>query len=132
LLPVQNAGYNGDVDVPGLPPHSSGFAAEYRWITGDYLRTVGVPLLRGRDFLPQELAGAHRVVIINQTLARTLWGDRDPIGWTLKLEESAKVDGLSFTVIGVTQDVRQSGSTFLRAQRFRCHFLQCPTPSPNR
>jgi predicted permease len=109
LLPVQNAGYNGDVDVPGLAPHSSGFFAEYRWITGDYLRTVGVPLLRGRDFLPQELAGAQRAVIINQTMARTLWGDRDPIGWTLKLEESAKVDGLSFTVIGVTQDVRQSG-----------------------
>lgn len=71
LRPVQNVGYNGDVEVPGLPPHSASFFAEYRWVTGDYLRTMGVPQVRGRDFLPEDLSGGHRVVIINQTMART-------------------------------------------------------------
>ncbi len=58
MLPVQAAGYNGDVEVPGLPPHSAGFFAEYRWVTGDYFRTMGIPLLRGRNFLPEELSRA--------------------------------------------------------------------------
>ncbi len=109
MLPIQEAGYNGDVEVPGLPPHSASFFAEYRWITGDYFRTMGIPLIRGRDFLPEELSGARRAVIINQTMARTLWQDRDPVGWTLKLNESDALNGVPYTVIGVAQDVHQSG-----------------------
>ncbi len=42
-------------------------------------------------------------------MARTLWRDRDPIGWTLKLNESEALNGTSYTVIGVAQDVHQSG-----------------------
>jgi len=109
MLPIQNAGYNGDVEIPGLPPHSPSFFAEYRWVTGEYLRTMGIPLVRGRDFLPGELLAGHHVVIVNQTMARTLWANRDPVGWTLKLKESEKLNGVSFTVIGVAQDVHQAG-----------------------
>ncbi|HWF48241.1 MAG TPA: ABC transporter permease [Bryobacteraceae bacterium] len=109
MLPVQQAGYNGDVEVPGLPPHSASFFTEYRWITGDYFRTMGIPLVRGRDFLPEELSGARHAVIINETMARTLWRDRDPVGWTLKLNESKALNSVSYTVIGVAQDVHQSG-----------------------
>ncbi len=109
MLPIQAAGYNGDVEIPGLPPHSAGFFAEYRWVTGDYFRTMRIPLVRGRDFLPEELCGAHRAVIINQTMAHTLWHDRDPVGWTLKLNESEALNGISYTVIGVARDVHQSG-----------------------
>ena len=109
MLPVQESGYNGDVEVPGLPPHSARFFAEYRWVTGDYFRTMGIPLVRGRNFLPEELVGARHTVIINETMARTLWRERDPIGWTLKLNESEALNGASYTVIGVVQDVHQSG-----------------------
>jgi hypothetical protein len=70
---------------------------------------MGIPLVRGRDFLPDELSGGRRVIIINQTMARTLWHDRVPVGWTLKLKESEKLDGISYTVIGVAQDVHQAG-----------------------
>jgi predicted permease len=109
MLPVQAAGYNGDVQVPGLPPHSAGFFAEYRWVTGDYFRTMRIPLVRGRNFLPEELSGARHAVIINETMAHTLWHDRDPVGWTLTLNESEALNGVSFQVIGVAHDVHQSG-----------------------
>jgi len=109
MLPVQATGYNGDVEVPGLPPHSARFFAEYRWVTGDYFRTMGIPLVRGRNFLPEELSGARHAVIINETMARTLWRDRDPVGWTLKLKESEALNGASYSVIGVAHDVHQSG-----------------------
>lgn len=102
MLPIQQSGYNGDVEIPGLPPHPSSFFTEFRWITGDYLRTMGIPLVRGRNFLPEELAGKRPAVIINETMARTLWGDRNPVGWKVNMTPL-------FTVIGVTRDVRQAG-----------------------
>ncbi len=109
MLPVQQAGYNGDVDIPGLPPHSASFFAEYRWITGDYFGPWASRSCADATFLPEELSGARHAVIINQTMAHTLWRDRDPVGWTLKLNESAALNGVAYTVIGVAQDVRQSG-----------------------
>jgi putative ABC transport system permease protein len=104
MLPLQQWGYNGGINVPGLPPPPSSFATEFRWVMGDYLKTMGIPLVRGRNFLPEELSGQRNAVIINQTLARTLWGDRDPIGWSIG---SKGPDGS--IVVGVAQDVRQSG-----------------------
>jgi putative ABC transport system permease protein len=129
LLPIQNAGYNGDVEIPGLPPHSPSFFAEYRWVTGDYLRTMGIPLVRGRDFLPEDLSAGHHVVIVNQTMARTLWGDRDPVGWTLKLKESEKLDGISFTVIGVAQDVHQAGLDIAPRSEMEMPLSTMPDPA---
>jgi putative ABC transport system permease protein len=106
LLPVAEWGMNGNVNVEGMSSYPAGFFAEYRWVTNEYLQTMGIPLLRGRQFLPEELAGKQRAAIINQTMARSLWGGRDPIG--------AHIDMFSpewLTVVGVARDVRQSGVT---------------------
>ncbi len=102
MLPVQSAGYNGDVEVAGLPPHSSSFFAEFRWVTGDYFKTMRIPLVRGRGFLPEEMAGKRKAVVINEAMVRALWDKRDPLGSTILRE-----GGL--TVVGVVGDVRQSG-----------------------
>lgn len=109
LLPIQSMGYNGDVEVSGLPPHSSGFFAEYRWVTGDYFRTMGIPIVGGRAFAEQDLQGAGRPVIINQAMAHALWGSQNPLGSTLQLKESAALNGLMYTVVGIARDVHQSG-----------------------
>jgi len=102
LLPIQQSGYNGSISVPGLPQPPASFIVEYRWISGDYFRTMGIPLTRGRTFLPEETAGKQPAVIINESLARGLWGDRDPIGWPL--DNSATPQ----RVVGITRDIRES------------------------
>jgi putative ABC transport system permease protein len=104
MLPVQNMGFNGDVEVIGLPPHASSFFAEFRWVSGDYFRTMGVPLVRGRAFSPEEIAGKQKAMVISEKMARMLWAERDPIGWKVKFD-----DGELYTVIGIARDVRQSG-----------------------
>ena len=103
-LPVQNYGFNSDVEVEGLPPHSPSFFAENRWITGDYFAAMRIPIVRGRAFLPEEMAGRNHAVIINQTMARQLWKDRNPIGYRVRYSSKDW-----FTVVGVMRDVRQSG-----------------------
>lgn len=104
LMPVEEMGYNGDVVVQGLPPHSNSFFAEYRWIAGDYFRTLHIPILRGRFFVPEETHGKRPAVIINQAMARALWGNRDPLGARIATETPEFA-----TVVGVVGDVRQSG-----------------------
>ncbi len=45
-----------------------------------YFQTMGIPMLRGRDFLDTDSAKAPKVVIVNEALAKTMWPNQDPIG----------------------------------------------------
>jgi len=102
LLPIQGYGYNSTIRIPGLPNPGSSYHVELRWIAGDYFRAMGIPLLRGRTFLPEEAAGKHGAVIVNETMAR-LWAARDPIGWPMDSNPNPA------RVVGIARDVRQSG-----------------------
>jgi hypothetical protein len=94
--------------VDGQPPVSRDAAptAVYRVVTPDYLATMGIPLLRGRHFLPADRQDAPGVTIVNQTLARTFWGNEDPIGRRLQLL-GPPMD-VWLTMIGVAGDVKES------------------------
>jgi predicted permease len=74
---------------------------EWRLVDAGYFRALRIPLLRGRLFESQDGAPLPRVFVISQQLARTLYGDADPIGRRLRLE-----NGASGEVIGVVADVR--------------------------
>jgi predicted permease len=49
----------------------------------DYLRTMGIPLIRGRFFTPQDTIGSPCVAAIDTVFARTYFHDHDPLGQTL-------------------------------------------------
>jgi putative ABC transport system permease protein len=104
MLPVSEWGFNGNVGVEGMQDEHRGFFAEYRWITEDYLRTFRIPLQQGRAFLPEEISGKQKAAIINETMRRQLWGERDPIGAHIRIFSPEWI-----TVVGVSRDVRQSG-----------------------
>ena len=53
-------------------------------VTDGYLETIGVPLLRGRDFARSDDADAPKVVIINETMAQQFWPGEEPIGKRFK------------------------------------------------
>jgi putative ABC transport system permease protein len=55
-------------------------AGGYHAITPGYLRTMAIPLHRGRDFTDADRDGAPDVVLVNEALARRYWPNRDPIG----------------------------------------------------
>jgi predicted permease len=68
-----------------------------------YLGVVGTRLLQGRDFADQDLAGNHRVVIVDVRIARALWPD-GALGQRLALANEQRIS--EFEVIGVTEPVR--------------------------
>lgn len=67
---------------------------------GAFFRTMGIPLVEGRDFLPTDDAAAPRVMIVNQTLARMAWPGQDPIGKRILFHEETAPT----TVVGVARD----------------------------
>ena len=101
------------------------YVASYRAVSADYLPTLGVPLIDGRQFDERDGPEAPRSVIVNETLARRLWADRDPIGARLKLGDSSTAPW--FTVIGVVGDIRQVGLDSPPAPEMYFSFDQPPS-----
>jgi predicted permease len=87
-----------------LPAAGRAPDADYRVITAGYLRTLGIRLLRGRDFGPRDRGGAPEVLLISESMARALWPGEDPVGGRLRVGDV--VTGPVFTVVGVVGDVR--------------------------
>lgn len=104
LLPIAEWGFNGNVNVEGLSAEHPRFFAEYRWVTQAYFQTMHIPLTRGRLFSPEEISGDRGAAIINETMARALWGDKNPLGAHIRFFSPAWI-----TVVGISRDVRQSG-----------------------
>jgi putative ABC transport system permease protein len=93
----------------GQAPPKEGQApeADNRVITPGYLRTMGLPLLRGRNFTDADRAGGLQVAMINQTLAKLFFRDKDPVGEELNLGTANKPDW--WQIVGVTGDVKAFG-----------------------
>lgn len=78
--------------------------ALYFWTGPDYLRTMGIPLLRGRFFTPADRLGTEKVVVIDQVLAQTFFPDEDPVGKTLRVAHWGAA-----RIVGVAGHVRYWG-----------------------
>ncbi|MBO0725621.1 MAG: ABC transporter permease [Blastocatellia bacterium] len=75
-------GMGASVSIEGQPPPADGRPINVvrQHIGLRYFETMGIPLLRGRDFTIQDMASSERVVIINETMARRHWPNLKDIG----------------------------------------------------
>lgn len=88
-----------------LPPNTS-VPIDWRIASPGYFKTMGIPLLRGRDFTDADgPAPAPPVMIISQATAKKFWGEGDPLGRTLRRSADPNT---AFTIIGVVGDVRST------------------------
>jgi macrolide transport system ATP-binding/permease protein len=88
-------------------------------IVGDgFFNTMGVPILMGRGFNPSDAAGAPRVAVVNQVLARHYWPNQNAIGKRLRLNDDKS---LEIEIVGVAED-----STYLRLGEGSTEYLYLP------
>jgi putative ABC transport system permease protein len=87
---------------------------------------MGIPILRGRSFTATDTADAPPVVVINQTMARQLFPNADPIGKRLRMTMTSPWS----TIVGVIGDVRHSGLETLPAPEMYISYLQGPPTNP--
>jgi predicted permease len=81
--------------------------SSYNEVGPGYFRTVGIPLLAGRDFTPADALEAGKVAIVNETFARKFGLDRDAVGKYMSTSSgnNAKLD---IQIIGLVQDAKYS------------------------
>ncbi len=104
-LPLKLGG-NQSADVE-LQPKAQSWRIDLNGVSPGYFSTLGIPLLRGRDFTPAEIADDHRrVVILNATAARRLWPGEEAVGKRVVLSWGS---GIPREVIGVVGDLRTMG-----------------------
>lgn len=81
--------------------------ASWRLVTGDYFKTLGVPLLRGRTFTGQDRQKPPLAVVLSDRLAERLWPGQDPIGRRVSLWAGQGND--PGEVVGVVGSMRERG-----------------------
>jgi putative ABC transport system permease protein len=108
ILPL-SGGYSCDgFRIDRRPvPRGQEPCAEARSVSIDYFRVMGIPLLRGRTFTPQDRAPGRDVVVINQAMARQHWPGEDPLGQTITYLRGGDADPRE--IVGVVGDTAHLG-----------------------
>jgi len=106
------AGDCGDwfYSVPGRPdpPRDQVPISLFNTAEAGYFHTMGIPLRQGREFNGSDRADGPKVAVINQNLARTWWPNESAVGHRIKVGGPYQDGGL-LEIVGVAEDVRQSG-----------------------
>ncbi|MEJ2185423.1 MAG: ABC transporter permease [Gemmatimonadota bacterium] len=94
---------------PWTPDHME--SVLYNVVSPGYFRTMGVPVLEGRAFQAADRAGAPRVAVIDETMAKQFWPGQDPIGRKVSFVDTHQHAGGEpqpnwITVVGVVANVR--------------------------
>ena len=89
------------IQVPGyLPPDgASGVSVSYAQVGRTYFEALGIPIRRGAVWGASADGSAGNVIVINETMARSFWGGRDPVGSQVGIVGRGAV-----TVVGVARD----------------------------
>jgi putative ABC transport system permease protein len=77
-----------------------GVEFNYNNVTPDYFKTMGIPIY-GREFLPSDRTGSPAVAIINENLARRLFGNKNPVGHTIRIVPTLSTP---ITVVGLAKN----------------------------
>ena len=106
--PIEGRNASGTFSIEGRPTSSRAdrpFAA-IASVSGDYFRTMGIPIVAGRTFTERDREPAPPVIVVNTTLVRTYFPGLDPIGKRLRFGES---DADWMTIVGIVGDSHNVG-----------------------
>lgn len=128
-LPMTGAGATIHFNRQAQPPKGPDdyVAAGFRAVTAEYLSTLGVALKRGRLLADSDREGSPHVVVINESMARTYFPDRDPLGQRIQLGTEPDPGFPTMEIVGVVGDVKQSFEAGSKAEMF-VPYGQYPDP----
>jgi putative ABC transport system permease protein len=109
--PFDDNEWDSGFHVTGTPPIAPGQKppAEVSSVSPDYFRVMGMPILRGRGFGPEDLPGEKghsRSIIIDESFAQKYFAGKDPIGQHIDDNESMDEHAPPMTIIGVVPRTR--------------------------
>jgi len=103
-IPLDEGTGTGRYLTDAMAADGGGVRLKQNFTAGDYFRVMGIGLLRGRVFTPDEAVAPNSNVIISQSAAARLWPDHSAIGQRIRPTGDKPQ---WFTVVGVVKDVKQ-------------------------
>jgi predicted permease len=102
IRPLSGDASTNTVRVEGYEPKPQEDMNPYaNWIGPGYFSTMGVPLMAGREFTRRDDAAAPKVAVINESMARYFFGQKNAIGMHLGI---GRKDKLGIEIVGVVRD----------------------------
>ena len=109
-------------------PGDAGLHTIYRAVGGDYFRTIGTPIVRGRPLDGSDTAAAPAVAVVNEQFVRNLFPQEDPIGRTIDLApgHGSPIARGPVTIVGVASDIIEVGPNEVAFADIYVPFAQRP------
>jgi putative ABC transport system permease protein len=126
-LPLGSSRHSLSFVLLGRPAEAPGakLSANWRTVSPGYFRTMGIPLVAGRDLGDRDREGAPPVLVVNQTLARRHFPRENPLGKRVRIG----YNDLECEIVGVVGDVRHAGLDAEAGPEMYTSFAQAPWPS---
>lgn len=127
--PLAGGGPQYTFSIEGLPLPSPSDApiASYRVISPDYFKTLNIPLIAGRVFSETDKLDAPSAVIINETMARTMWPGENPVGKHMTVGVPLPGDRIEWdTVVGVVGNIKHTSLNGDSGMQMYQSVLQAP------
>jgi putative ABC transport system permease protein len=124
-LPIVMPALITSVEIPGQPARNRRTnGVSHRWVTPQYFKTMGIPIIRGRDVENADTADRPFVAVVSASFVERYWPGQDPIGKTFTHL------GNDRTIVGVVGDVKVRGVERTNEPQLYVPALQCPDQLP--
>jgi predicted permease len=90
----------------GIRVGSTEGSSKFAWVSPGYFETMGIPIIRGRNFTPQDTATSQRVALVNETFVRRYLTGANPIGQSLRTSPEPDYPSTIYEIVGVIPDTR--------------------------
>ena len=102
-----------DLEIPGKT-HTERWSGLFQLVSEGYARTLGLRITRGRMLSADDVSGARKMAVVNETLVKRYFGSEDPIGRQVKLSmletfPDGPVPAPLFDIVGVIADAKNNG-----------------------
>jgi predicted permease len=127
-LPLGGGGSNGSVHVEDRPevPGERTPATYPRPTTPGYLRTMGIPVIRGRELLASDNEESLRVALVNETFVAENFPGEDPVGKRFYVGVTYGFGSPTWTIVGIVPDIQSVSLTEDPVSEIFVPFAQMP------
>jgi putative ABC transport system permease protein len=121
-IPFDDSSWDSSFHITGTPelPPAQEPSAEINIVSADYFRAMGMPIIHGRSFGPEEVLGRPRSIIIDETLAQKFFPGVDPIGRNIDDNQTLIENPPPTIIVGVVARTRNEapGEANLESLKF--------------
>jgi predicted permease len=104
IVPVSGSGWNNNILVDGKKPEKP--VVNFNQVSAGYFKTMGTPMLAGRDFGPQDTTASEKAVIVTELFAGKFFPGKNPIGEAFQIEEPPGEPRPLNRIVGLVKDTK--------------------------